>query len=1008
MDENLPPNRFELRTAGEKPRIYTSAKQAGAAFHAADVDKFPNVRRFAGGEPEMVLARTVPRFTVEASAPDQIPKRKEVDPVPPEGEEFRSAYYNAVEASLRMRLDSVEDWSKVQPKSSSGVWKLDRPTYDDLETLAFARPERAIQAWVDQVGTRYDAPTLLDSDSGQVVTLADTADLKAARKLNEYRFGSSVSPEHAPKQSQQPPPQSVAIKEAGNSDRSQGERVGEQLGTSSIDVAQAAHAAPQPQGQAMLNQQAAAAVESVKQANVQQGPAVENSIESADPRRLTINGAEVHRLTFMKNRDGGEVSTDLRAYSLDGKPVFDKSRLNNEELVRTVGQEVASAIAGQKGRAGTLQGDALMVQPHPEQDQRQDVPQTAQQLRPPLVAQEPAQLPRDGFTEWASQQSVADGGTGIVPPGKATPVLDLPDDWRQWANQEAQQQAQPAPAQQPAATQQAQATPAQQPATAQQAQAAPAQQPATAQQDPAAPAQQPADVPLQYAGQKIDALIVSLDRDATPQNPRYQVSADAGNRMLLQYFDLTAKELEGLVGARNAAEVIETVKQAPAGWNLHGENLHPMTAQELQDQPRHDAGIRDRLLAEIDQTKSPSYLSINAEQVGRLTFAPAKDGRGHDVTAWDVKGRVIESYEKLSLEGMTQLVGRENAKTIAATTAPGELKSQQFGKYNLAELAVQTSARTYYFSGQQAAYQVQAPEQSQQNSQQANTATQSRLNQTGTPAQSQDDAQQSRQAATPTRQAQDTFDTQQAMEARRAAIMAELENRYIVNEVAADRTKYHFKGEPSQVAFEDLGKRVATARIEPDVARSMIDLAQAKGWASIHVKGEDAFRRAAWLEASSRGMTATGYAPTPADLRRLDAMRSERQGNQVEAGEQKPAQDGHQRAANQQQAQAPAQQRQQAAAAAAAAAQQPQPSSREQVLKVFEATLLKLKPNIDPSVKDRMLKECGAQWDARAARGEGLPVIKVYDHAAPPQHAPQVAVPTPQQGHGQAMPARGH
>lgn len=97
-----------------------------------------------------------------------------------------------------------------------------------------------------------------------------------------------------------------------------------------------------------------------------------------------------------------------------------------------------------------------------------------------------------------------------------------------------------------------------------------------------------------------------------------------------------------------------------------------------------------------------------------------------------------------------------------------------------------------------------------------------------------------------------------------------LRKRYLQAE-----NRYHFRDAESTLAFEDHGRRLATPHNDPDVARSMVELAQAKLWATIKLTGTDEFKREAWLQASLRGMDVQGYAPRTVDLARLDDARSD-------------------------------------------------------------------------------------------------------------------------------------
>lgn len=84
--------------------------------------------------------------------------------------------------------------------------------------------------------------------------------------------------------------------------------------------------------------------------------------------------------------------------------------------------------------------------------------------------------------------------------------------------------------------------------------------------------------------------------------------------------------------------------------------------------------------------------------------------------------------------------------------------------------------------------------------------------------------------------------------------------------------KYYFRDDVKKVAFEDQGKRLSTDLDDPAVATSMVELAVAKEWTSVHVKGTAEFKREVWLTAAARGMKVSGYTPSDVDLARLDDL----------------------------------------------------------------------------------------------------------------------------------------
>ena len=129
--------------------------------------------------------------------------------------------------------------------------------------------------------------------------------------------------------------------------------------------------------------------------------------------------------------------------------------------------------------------------------------------------------------------------------------------------------------------------------------------------------------------------------------------------------------------------------------------------------------------------------------------------------------------------------------------------------------------------------------------------------------------------------------------AERAALVARLEaalrDRYIikrapvtVGDVTIGRTEYRFRGDTSRVAFTESTFRLATDTNSPSVARSMVDVAEARNWRALRVSGNEDFKRMVWLEASVRGVRTLGYEPNPADLDVLQKEREARLVNRIE------------------------------------------------------------------------------------------------------------------------------
>ncbi|MGE0674980.1 MAG: LPD7 domain-containing protein [Methylibium sp.] len=217
-------------------------------------------------------------------------------------------------------------------------------------------------------------------------------------------------------------------------------------------------------------------------------------------------------------------------------------------------------------------------------------------------------------------------------------------------------------------------------------------------------------------------------------------------------------------------------------------------------------------------------------------------------------------------------------------------------------------------------------------------------------------------------------------QAERAALMARLEaallERYIVKrapvtvgDVTIGRTEYRFRGDTSRVAFTESTFRLATDTNSPSVARSMVDVAEARNWKALRVSGNEDFKRMVWLEASVRGVKPLGYEPNPGDLEVLKREREARLVNRIE-----PARDSSGNAAT------PAEK------ASARGS-----GGRKAVLAAIEAVLVARKV---PEKQRAAVMAAATEKLAQRIRDGQAPKIKVYDKAAPSQRP--VVVPTPE------------
>lgn len=232
------------------------------------------------------------------------------------------------------------------------------------------------------------------------------------------------------------------------------------------------------------------------------------------------------------------------------------------------------------------------------------------------------------------------------------------------------------------------------------------------------------------------------------------------------------------------------------------------------------------------------------------------------------------------------------------------------------------------------------------------------------------------------------------VQAERIALVARLEaalmDRYLIKrtpfpmgDVKIGLTEYRFKGDTSRVAFTESTFRLATDTNSPSVARSMVDVAEARNWHSLRVSGNEEFKRAVWLEAAARGVKALGYEPSPADLDRLKAERELRQVNRIEPGRDTNA-------------------------VPANAANADKPSGRggggrKTVLAAIEAILV---ANRVPEKRREAVMAAAADQLAQRTRNGQTPKVKVYDKAAPSQRPAVVPQPEQQRTRERAPPTR--
>ncbi len=229
-------------------------------------------------------------------------------------------------------------------------------------------------------------------------------------------------------------------------------------------------------------------------------------------------------------------------------------------------------------------------------------------------------------------------------------------------------------------------------------------------------------------------------------------------------------------------------------------------------------------------------------------------------------------------------------------------------------------------------------------------------------------------------------------DAERAALVSRLEaalkDRYIIKNapvsigaVKIGHTEYRFRGDSSRVAFTESTFKLATDTNSPSVARSMVDVAQARNWKGLRVSGSEDFRRLVWLEASVRGVKAIGYEPNPADLDVLRREQQARQTNRIEPTRQAESQP-------------PASSTDKPSARGS--------GGRKAVVAAIEAILV---AKGVPEAKRAAVLEAANEKLAQRLRAGITPKVKIYDKAAEPQRTPTMPLPEQARARDRAAPS---
>jgi hypothetical protein len=110
----------------------------------------------------------------------------------------------------------------------------------------------------------------------------------------------------------------------------------------------------------------------------------------------------------------------------------------------------------------------------------------------------------------------------------------------------------------------------------------------------------------------------------------------------------------------------------------------------------------------------------------------------------------------------------------------------------------------------------------------------------------------------------------------------EIDETYSSKQNLLNKTVVYSWKDSGKVAFRDKGDKITTREVDPEVVKSIVEMADSKGWESIKVSGKGKFKQAVWLEAQMKGIEVKGYRPSEHDKKLL-----ERKLNTVEEDKEK-------------------------------------------------------------------------------------------------------------------------
>jgi hypothetical protein len=282
-----------------------------------------------------------------------------------------------------------------------------------------------------------------------------------------------------------------------------------------------------------------------------------------------------------------------------------------------------------------------------------------------------------------------------------------------------------------------------------------------------------------------------------------------------------------------------------------------------------------------EQALAREALRIDRQEIERLTFARKHvDGAPRfDVRAYGADGKVVAMKVGMTQQELKEFVGKRNAQTIESRPGNrGTVAQEDLLPKDKLDLFVEQALKAQQ---RNRAEEAAAAARTAQEAPQPAQATQAPAAATQAPA-----APSQAPQAAPTVGPSNEAPTVDGREALRREILAELAQRFTVRTSLKGDQEYRLINDPERVVFVDRDTKLTTSSNAPDVARTMVELARAKGWDTMHLKGSPEFKAHAWVEATLRGVKVTGYDPTDHDRERLAVRLQDQQKNAIHAPQQ--------------------------------------------------------------------------------------------------------------------------